>query len=35
MPTIAIENPYLERQRIDAKLSIVDIKAKDNAGRIY
>ena len=32
---VTIENPYIERQHIDAKLSIVDIKAKDSSGRVY
>ena len=32
---VTIENPYIERQQLDAKLSIVDIKARDSAGRTF
>ena len=33
--TLKISNPYNERTYLDEKLSIVDIKAVDNEGRVY
>lgn len=32
---VTIENPYIEREQINSKLNIVDIKARDSSGRIY
>ena len=32
---MTIENPFNEKEQLDAKLSVVDIKAKDNQGHIY
>jgi predicted transposase/invertase (TIGR01784 family) len=36
-PVVAVEilNPYNEREFLDDKLSIVDVKARDQAGRLY
>ena len=33
--SVTIENPYSERQQIDDKINIVDIKARDEQGRVY
>lgn len=32
---VEILNPYNEREFLDDKLSIVDVKARDQAGRLY
>ena len=32
---VALLNPYNEREFLDDKLSVVDVKARDDAGRLY
>lgn len=33
--SVKIQNPYNEKQQLDAKLSVVDIMAKDQSGHVY
>ncbi|MCX7075827.1 MAG: Rpn family recombination-promoting nuclease/putative transposase, partial [Methylococcales bacterium] len=33
--SVEILNPYNEKEHLDDKLSIVDVKAKDERGRVY
>ena len=33
--SLTIENPYNDKQQLDAKLSVVDIMARDQCGHVY